>query len=71
MILARGEAIDLLGLRIAWPGLADASLATRLADWHGLVLPVTLVGLITLHLAAVLKHHFVDGQRTAVRRMLG
>jgi cytochrome b561 len=34
-------------------------------------LPVTLVGLLTLHLAAVLKHHFVDGQRTAVRRMLG
>lgn len=55
----------------ARPCLDNASLAARLADWHGLVLPVTLVGLITLHLAAVLKHHFVDGQRTAVRRMLG
>lgn len=40
----------------------------RLA-WPGLL--VTLFGLITLHLAAVLKHHFVDGGRTAVRRMVG
>jgi len=71
LVLARGEALNLMGLQVAWPGLADASWSARLADWHGAVLPLTLVGLITLHLAAVLKHHVFDGQRTAVRRMLG
>jgi cytochrome b561 len=71
LVLARGEALDLLGLHAAGPGLVDASSAAHLATWHGAVLPLALVGLITLHLAAVLKHPVVDGQRTAVRRMLG
>lgn len=71
LVLARGEAMDLMGLHVAWPGAADASWAARLADWHGAVLPLALVGLISLHLAAVLKHHVFDGQRAAVRRMLG
>ncbi len=71
LVFARGEALDLLGLQLAWPGLANPSSAELLTDWHGAVFPITLVGLITLHLAAVLKHHFVDGQRTAIRRMLG
>lgn len=70
LVLTRGEALDLLGLHLASPGLADAPLATRLATWHGAVLPLALVGLITLHLAAVLKQHVVDGRRAAVRRML-
>jgi cytochrome b561 len=42
-----------------------------LADWHGLVFPVVLVGLITLHLTAVLTRHFLNRRRTAVRCMLG
>jgi len=71
LVLARGEALDLLGWHAAWPDLADASWASRLENWHGAVLPLALVGLITLHLAAVLKHHVIDGQRAAVRRMLG
>lgn len=71
LVFARGEALDLLGLQFAWPGLASPSSVELLTDWHGAVLPITLVGLITLHLAAVLKRHFLDGERAAVRRMLG
>lgn len=71
MVFARGEVLNLAGLQLAWPALADTARAAQLAGWHGAVLPLALVGLITLHLAAVLKHHFLDRQAAAVRRMLG
>ena len=71
MVFARGEALPVLGLQLAAPALADTTWSARLVDWHGAVLPLLLMGLIALHRAAVLKHHVLDGQRAAVRRMLG
>ncbi len=71
LVLDRGHALDLLGWQAAWPHLAGGSGAARLASWHGAVLTLALVGLITPHVAAMLERDVFDGQRAALRRRLG
>jgi len=67
--LIRQEAgLDIYGWTIApiaWPGAAASALSI-----HSWALPALLYAMLGLHLGAVLKHHFGDRDRSAVRRML-
>ena len=49
------------------PGNSAASIAGLIHDW---LLPILFCAAIALHVGAVLKHHFRDGQKNTVRRML-
>jgi cytochrome b561 len=41
-----------------------------IAGWVHLILASTLIGLVVLHAAAALKHHFIDRDRT-LKRIFG
>ncbi|MGY6550354.1 MAG: cytochrome b [Erythrobacter sp.] len=60
--------IEFYGLPVPvldWPGAWDAALLI-----HSWALPVLFYAMVALHLAAVLKRHFADHDKLAVRRML-
>ena len=51
------------------PALGDGAASTALL-LHNWLLPALFYAAIALHAGAVLKHHFGDGRKYAVRRML-
>ncbi|MEE4317629.1 MAG: cytochrome b [Erythrobacter sp.] len=67
-LLPQGGSADFYGWRIATPDWPAAAGAARLI--HAWVLPLLFYATLALHLLAVLKRHFSDGDRQAVRRML-
>lgn len=67
---SQGQAIDFYGLAMPGaPGLGDGAASTALL-LHNWLLPALFYAAIALHAGAVLKHHFGDGRKYAVRRML-
>ena len=67
-LLGEGRDIDVFGWPVAtpdWPFAAEAALLL-----HAWVLPVLFYATLALHLSAVLKRHFADRDKLAVRRML-
>jgi len=60
MVTAAGRPPHLFGQALPMPGIAqDKALAGLAADVH-LVLAWTLIVLVSLHVLAALKHHFID-----------
>jgi len=67
-LISQEAGLDIYGWTIApiaWPGAAGSALSM-----HSWALPALLYAMLGLHLGAVLKHHFVDRDKSAVRRML-
>jgi cytochrome b561 len=54
---------------LLWEANADAVLPWGLA--HKILLPYLTYLIFGAHIGGVLKHHFVDGRRDAIRRMVG
>jgi len=66
----RGDALDVFGWPVTMPiGVAPGS-ATVWKTLHDRILPILLQGFILVHVAAVIKHHFLDRRWDDVRRML-
>ena len=65
-----GEAIQFFGWALHSPIEPGKSAATIFATAHDLILPLLFYVLIFAHIGAVLKHHYVDGKSSDVRRML-
>jgi len=67
-LISQGPMIDFYGWLIPasdWTGPSIGAL------WvHGWALPALFYATLLLHIGAVLKRHFADGDRSAVRRML-
>ena len=67
-LIDQGRSIDFYGLAIPRPDWPAASTA---ALWvHAWALPAVFYASLGLHLAAIVKRHFGEGDREAVRRML-
>jgi cytochrome b561 len=66
--LSQGEPIELYGWVL--PAKFAPNAGSPWLLWHDLILPVLFSLVIALHLAAVLKHHFVSGRVADIRRML-
>jgi cytochrome b561 len=67
-LVSQGESIDFYGWSIApsdWSGAANIALLI-----HGWALPLLFYATVALHLSAVVKRHFGDRDKFAVRRML-
>lgn len=67
-LIGEDSSIDLYGwavASIAWPGAAKSALTI-----HSWALPALLYGMLGLHLGSVLKRHFGERDKAAVRRML-
>jgi cytochrome b561 len=67
-LLNQGARIDFYGwaiMPVGETGLSDVARAV-----HGWVMPILFYAMLMLHICAVLKRHFADGERSAVRRML-
>jgi cytochrome b561 len=67
-LISQGASIDFYGWTvrsIGWAGTTSPALV--LHDW---ALPILFYVMVSLHLGAVLKRHFVQGETAAVRRML-
>jgi cytochrome b561 len=70
MTILDGRAVTLAG-PLTIPAVAEIPwLASGAESLHALV-GIALVGLIALHVAAALKHHFIDGDMTLVRMTSG
>ncbi len=65
-----GEAIQFFGWALPSPIDPGKRTASIFAAAHDVLLPSLFYILIFAHIGAVLKHHFVDGQDSAIRRML-
>lgn len=65
-----GEGIQFYGWRLDRLATPDPGHAAVWAMIHGWLLPVCFYAVILAHVGAVLKHHFADGRRCDVRRML-
>jgi cytochrome b561 len=70
MVLNRDTTLTVLGVKIVNPFEPSATGASFWAVLHDWVLPLLFFLLILTHLAAVIKHHFVDRRPADVRRML-
>lgn len=70
MTMWQGGAIQFFGLPIPALFAPDERLAALMEIFHGGVLPYLFYAAIAAHIGAVLKHHFIDHHRNAVRRML-
>jgi cytochrome b561 len=71
--LAYGVRVALYASILLLPVTGMVLVRSPAAPWrvlHDEVLPLFFYGIIALHLGAVLKHHFIDGHRQDVRRML-
>ena len=67
-LLSVGTNIDFYGWTVPSIGWAGATgPAFLLLDW---ALPALFYAMVTTHLGAVLKRHFGEGDKSAVRRML-
>ena len=67
-LLSVGTNIDFYGWTVPSIGWAGATgPAFLLLDW---ALPALFYVMVTTHLGAVLKRHFGEGEKSAVRRML-
>ncbi|OYY90534.1 MAG: hypothetical protein B7Y45_07970 [Sphingomonas sp. 28-66-16] len=67
-LLSQGPSIDFYGWAIkpvGEPGLSEAALAL-----HRWVMPILFYAMLVLHIGAVLKRHFGEHDKLAVRRML-
>jgi cytochrome b561 len=62
--------IDLYGWSVPVMGRPGRDVSSIAGVLHSWVLPLLFYGAVALHAGAVLKHHFGDGRRDAVRRML-
>lgn len=67
-LLGRGQSADFFGWPVSTPDWAFAAEIALLL--HAWVLPVLFYATLALHLVAVVKRHFADRDRLAVRRML-
>ena len=67
-LMPQGGRADVYGLTIALPDWPAAVAAAQLI--HAWVLPLLFYATLALHLLAVMKRHFADGETQAVRRML-
>jgi cytochrome b561 len=70
MTAYKGEAINFFGLTLPAFVTATAQPAQRWAELHNIVLPFTFYAIIFAHIAAVVKHQFLDRRSSHVRRML-
>jgi cytochrome b561 len=64
-----GVPLELYGWNVPLPAAAPAT-STLWPTLHNQILPLLFYAVITLHLAAVLKHHFIARRTEDVRRML-
>jgi cytochrome b561 len=67
-LLSQGPSIDFYGWAIkagGETGVSEIALAV-----HGWVMPILFYAMLVLHIGAVLKRHFGDHDKPAVRRML-
>ncbi len=65
-----GEAIQFFGWALHPPVDPGKRAAAIFATAHDLILPLLLYVLIVAHIGAALKHHFVEGRNSDIRRML-
>ena len=65
-----GEVIEFFGWGLHSPADPGKRAAAIFVAAHDLVLPLLFYGLIVAHIGAALKHHFVDGRNSDIRRML-
>ncbi|MBW4025496.1 MAG: cytochrome b [Proteobacteria bacterium] len=70
MVLNRGVPLVALGVAIRNPFEPSAAAASFWAALHDWLIPLVFFLLILTHLAAVIKHHFIDHHPADVRRML-
>jgi cytochrome b561 len=70
MMMARGEPVQFFSEAVPALFGASAGLSSALTILHDDVLQIAFYGVFLAHIAAVLKHHFVDRRITDVRRML-
>lgn len=69
-MMCRGETVQFFGQTIPAFRRPNLEWSSALAILHNQILPLIFYGIIFAHLAAVLKHHFVDKRVGDVRRML-
>ncbi len=62
--------LELFGWRVPLPATTAPAAATPWPTLHNQVLPLLFYAIIAMHLAAVLKHHFVARRTQDIRRML-
>ena len=67
---AQGQGTDLFGWVFGLVLAPDVEIARTARLLHNIVLPFVFYAVILAHVGAVLKHHFGDGRKDAVRRML-
>ena len=65
-----GEAMQFFGWSMLSPAAPDKRAASIWIAAHDLVLPVAFYALISAHIAGILKHYFLDGRQSDLRRML-
>jgi cytochrome b561 len=70
MTIFDGRALVLAGA-LAIPAVAETAWLAEGAEAVHALVGTALVGLIGLHVAAALKHHFIDGDATLVRMITG
>jgi cytochrome b561 len=68
--LSQGGPIDIYGWVVTRPAASVPGGASPWGVLHGQVLPLVFYVIIALHLAGVVKHHFVSGRTGDIRRMV-
>jgi len=68
--VSQGGPLELYGWMAPLPAGSGRGAGPVWAVLHNQVLPILFYGVVAMHLAAVLKHHFVTRRPTDVRRML-
>ena len=67
---ADNRSIEVFGWFSVPATITDLPKQEDIAGWVHLILASTLIGLVSLHAAAALKHHFIDRDRT-LKRIFG
>ncbi len=65
-----GEAMQFFGWPLPSPVTPDKRTASIWMGVHDLALPALFYALISAHIGGVLKHHFLDGRQSDLRRMI-
>jgi len=68
--LSQGGPLEIYGWLVPLPAGVGRGVWSLSAVLHNQVLPVLFYGVVTMHLGAVLKHHFLARRTSDVRRML-